>query len=114
MHDESELSPMNVDDSSVEWGGTTFTVSRDMRYGTYKIPASGTADEAQNRGEVENDLFAIFGGYEQYQFIHLLATSGLSKAKITEFLTLEILVCARICHNRYSLTVRCGILGTFT
>jgi hypothetical protein len=91
-HDESDLSPMDVDDGSIEWGGTKFTVTRDTRYGTYKIPRSSTPDDSDAQ-DVDADPFAIFGGYEQYQFIHMLATSGLSKAKITEFLALKILVC---------------------
>jgi len=91
---EPELSPEFGDGGSVEWEGMRYTVSHDPRYGTYKRLANDGPDTIQPEA---TNPFAIFGGYEQYQLINLLATSGISKAKISEFLGLDILVCVRLC-----------------
>jgi len=60
----------------------------------HKILANDDPDTIQLEA---TDPFAIFGGYEQYQLINLLATSGISKAKISEFLGLDILVRVKLC-----------------
>lgn len=92
---EPELAPEFGDSGSVEWEGTRYTVSHDPKYGTHEISANDSPDTNQLE---ETDPFAIFGGYGQYQLINLLATSGMSKAKISEFLGLDILVRVRLCN----------------